>query len=291
MLPGSTQAAAATIRDAAGAALNGRAVAWKSSNPAVATVDGISGIISAVALGIDTITATSEGVSGSAQLTVAIPPVTSIVAACPSHIKVGELAPCTATATRSDGSVANSSATWVVTSGPATITTAGVIAVSGNGVVKVQVTVEGLSKSVTTVGYEWTQVSGAGLTGVTLEGDWNSGASGHSANDFPILTISCSSGVMDVHVLTNVTKTQDGTVAYSFDNGAQTVETWAQIAESFGERDPGPNDAARALATRIGTAQIWSFAFVDIGGFEQTGRFRVAGLSAFLAPILSACPS
>jgi hypothetical protein len=294
MLPGSTQAAAVTIRDAAGAALSGRAVAWKSSNPAVATIDGTSGFISAIALGIDTITATSEGVSGSAELTVAIPPVTFIVAACPSHIKVGDLAPCTATATRSDGSVANSPATWVVTTGPATITTEGVVAVNGNGVVKVQVTVEGFSKTVTTVGYEWTPVSRPGLTGVTLEGDWNSGPSGHSANDFPILAISCSAGVMDVHVLTNGTPTQNGTVAYSFDNGVQTLESWTQLMEpvdSLGERDPGPNAAAKALATRIAAAQVWSFSFIDIGGVEQTGRFRVTGLSAFLSPILSACPS
>ena len=289
MLPGSTQTAAATIRDAGGAALSGRAVAWKSSNPAVATIDGTSGLISAVALGIDTITATSEGVSGSAQLAVAIPPVTFLVAACPTHIKVGDVAPCTATATRSDGSVANSPATWVVKSGPATITTEGFIAVNGNGVVKVQVTVEGFSKTVTAEAYEWTQVSGAGLTGATLEGDWDCGCAG---NDFPILTISCSSGVMDVHVLSDG-PTQGGAVAYSFDNGTQTLETWAQFGEYplQGERDPGPNAAAKALAMRIASAQVWRFAFVDTSGLEETIAFRVAGLSAFLAPILSACPN
>src|SRR6185437_1334368 len=118
-------------------------------------------------------------------------PVTFMVAACPTHIKVGDLAHCTAAATRSDGSVADSPATWVVISGPATITSEGVIAVNGSGVVTVQVTVEGMSKLVTTVVYEWTKVSGAGLSGATLEGDWYTG---HSANDFPILTISCSAG-------------------------------------------------------------------------------------------------
>ena len=67
---GATQQMAATVRDASGNILTGRTVTWSSSNTAVATVNG-SGVASGVAAGGPvTITATSEGVSGTASLTV-----------------------------------------------------------------------------------------------------------------------------------------------------------------------------------------------------------------------------
>src|SRR6266702_4707722 len=55
--------------DSAGTALGGRAVTWTSGAPGVATVDG-SGLVTGVAAGSATITATSEGKSGSAAVTV-----------------------------------------------------------------------------------------------------------------------------------------------------------------------------------------------------------------------------
>src|SRR5205814_2232154 len=58
-----------SLRDGAGRALLGRAVAWSSSNTGVATVSG-TGLVSGVAAGSATITATSEGVRGTAALTV-----------------------------------------------------------------------------------------------------------------------------------------------------------------------------------------------------------------------------
>jgi hypothetical protein len=68
----STQAAAVT-RDAVGNLLTGRAVTWSSSNTAVATVSS-SGLIATVGPGSSQITATSEGISGSATLTVSAAP-------------------------------------------------------------------------------------------------------------------------------------------------------------------------------------------------------------------------
>ena len=59
---------AATIVDTAGNVVTGRVVTWTSSNTAVATVDSL-GLVKALALGQVTITATSEGSSGSAALT------------------------------------------------------------------------------------------------------------------------------------------------------------------------------------------------------------------------------
>jgi len=84
---GSTQATA-TTRDASNNALTGRAVTWSSGSAAIATVSG-SGLVTAVAPGTTNIIASSEGVSGSASLTVsAAPPPGSIVSNEPSGMSV-----------------------------------------------------------------------------------------------------------------------------------------------------------------------------------------------------------
>src|SRR3989442_11607931 len=64
----------ATPKKASGTPLTGRAVTWASSAPAVATVND-SGLVTAVAAGSATITATSEGTGGTAAVMVAaVPP-------------------------------------------------------------------------------------------------------------------------------------------------------------------------------------------------------------------------
>ena len=65
-----TSTPTATMRDAAGAVLTGRAVGWTSSAPSVATVT--DGVVRAVSAGSATITATSEGVAGTASVTVTV---------------------------------------------------------------------------------------------------------------------------------------------------------------------------------------------------------------------------
>ncbi|MEQ1692068.1 MAG: peptidoglycan DD-metalloendopeptidase family protein [Gemmatimonas sp.] len=62
----------ATPRDAAGNSLSGRATTWSTSPATVATVS-TSGVVTALAPGAVTITATSEGQSGSVVLTVVDP--------------------------------------------------------------------------------------------------------------------------------------------------------------------------------------------------------------------------
>ena len=59
----------ATARDAAGNALAGRTISWSSSNANIASVDN-SGLVTGVAAGNATITASSEGKSASAAVTV-----------------------------------------------------------------------------------------------------------------------------------------------------------------------------------------------------------------------------
>jgi uncharacterized protein YjdB len=67
---GGTGTASAVVRDAGGNALTGRVVTFTSSNTAVATVNSTTGALTGVAAGTSNIVATSEGVTGSATLTV-----------------------------------------------------------------------------------------------------------------------------------------------------------------------------------------------------------------------------
>ncbi len=73
----------ATPRDGSGNPLTGRLVTWASSAEGVATVDA-TGLVTAVALGGATITAMSEGVSGTAAVTVT-----------PARVAVVEVTPAT----------------------------------------------------------------------------------------------------------------------------------------------------------------------------------------------------
>src|SRR5207247_3877040 len=66
---GNTLQLAAALKDAGGNALAGRTVTWTSSTPAVATANA-NGLVTAVAAGSASITATSEGVKGTATGTV-----------------------------------------------------------------------------------------------------------------------------------------------------------------------------------------------------------------------------
>ncbi|MGH7583383.1 MAG: DUF2341 domain-containing protein [Gemmatimonadales bacterium] len=70
---GATSQLTATPKDASGNALTGRTITWISSNLAIASVSA-TGLVTAVALGGPvTITATSEGINGTASVTV-VPP-------------------------------------------------------------------------------------------------------------------------------------------------------------------------------------------------------------------------
>jgi uncharacterized protein YjdB len=69
---GQTMQLTATPRDAAGHALTGRTVTWKTSNGTVATVSA-AGLVTGVSAGTATITASSEGVSGAATSTMTAP--------------------------------------------------------------------------------------------------------------------------------------------------------------------------------------------------------------------------
>ena len=69
---GATAQLTAQLRDAAGSQLSGRTVTWSSSNTTIATVSN-AGVVTANTPGTATITATSEGKSGTASVAAVVP--------------------------------------------------------------------------------------------------------------------------------------------------------------------------------------------------------------------------
>src|SRR5206468_4102752 len=100
---GQTVQLTATPKDASGNPLSGRPVSWGSSNTAVATVSG-SGVVTGVTAGAATITATSEGQSGTATITVSTVPVASVtVSPGTASVQVGQTVQLTATSKDASG--------------------------------------------------------------------------------------------------------------------------------------------------------------------------------------------
>ena len=145
---GATQLTA-TTRDAAGNILSGRAVTWSSDAPAVATVSA-TGVVSGIAAGIATITATSEGRSGSAAITVAMVPVARVLVAPPTaNLRVGTTAFFIATAEDASGSpLSGRTITWSSDApSVASVTVDGLVSAVALGTVTITATSEGQSGS------------------------------------------------------------------------------------------------------------------------------------------------
>jgi uncharacterized protein YjdB len=102
---GHTQAFTVTLRDAAGNELSGRAVAWSTDDDDTATIDA-DGSASGLRPGSVTITAESEGISGSATLHVTPGPVHSIsVEPAEATVQAGQSQAFTATLRDAFGNV------------------------------------------------------------------------------------------------------------------------------------------------------------------------------------------
>jgi hypothetical protein len=85
LVVGGTTEAFATLRDANSNVLANRTITWSTSNPSAATVSS-TGVVTATGVGAATLTATSEGVAGSADLAVAAPVVVPPVAGQPARM-------------------------------------------------------------------------------------------------------------------------------------------------------------------------------------------------------------
>src|SRR2546429_6377185 len=156
---GTVQLSAAT-KDSAGNPLSGRAVAWMSSNPAIAAASP-GGLVTAVAAGAATITATSEGKSGTASVTVTtLPPppppppapvATVTVSPASASLTVGQSVQLNATLKDASGNVLNGrTVSWASgTSGVATVSGSGLVTGVAAGTATITATSEGKSGTAT----------------------------------------------------------------------------------------------------------------------------------------------
>ena len=143
-----------TLRDAAGNVLTGRAVTWTTSNAAVATVSS-AGLVNGVGAGGPvTITGTSEGRSGTAQVTVtaapAAPVATVTVAPATGSIGTGQTLQLAATLRDAAGNVLTGrTIVWTSSNaGLASVSSSGrVTGVAAGGPVTITATSEGRSGS------------------------------------------------------------------------------------------------------------------------------------------------
>jgi len=145
---GQTVQLTATPRDASGNPLTGRVITWQSSNSAIASVNG-SGLVSGVAAGGPvTMTATSEGQSGTASITVSGVPVASVtVSPASASVPVGQTQQLTATLKDANGTVLTGRpVAWSSNNTPvATVTGTGLVTAKVAGSATITATSEGQS--------------------------------------------------------------------------------------------------------------------------------------------------
>ena len=141
--------ATGTLSDGTTEALTGQ-VTWASATTSVATITA-AGLAAAAGLGTSSISATLNGVSGSAVLTVTAPVLQSIaVTPAGPSVPKGETQQFTATGTLSDGTTEalTGQATWAsATTSVATITAAGLATAAGLGTSSISATLNGVSGS------------------------------------------------------------------------------------------------------------------------------------------------
>jgi uncharacterized protein YjdB len=129
VIVGQTVQLTATTRDANNNVLTGRTVTWSSSNTGIARVSS-SGVVTGVAAGSATITATREGKSGTASVTVTLAPVATVtVAPSPASVGVGQTVQLTATMRDANNNVLTGrTVTWGSSNtGIATVSSSGVV--------------------------------------------------------------------------------------------------------------------------------------------------------------------
>src|SRR6266566_3578484 len=146
---GQTVQLSATTRDSAGNVLAGRVVTWGSSAPSVATVTS-GGLVTGVAAGTATMTATSEGKSGTSAITVTFVPVSTVtVTPASANLAVGQTVQLTATPKDANGNtLTGRTITWATSNASvATVTTSGSVKGVTAGSATITATSEGQSGS------------------------------------------------------------------------------------------------------------------------------------------------
>jgi len=302
ILIGETTTGTATLKDATGAVITGRAVTWSSGTTSVATVSS-TGVVTGVTAGTSVIAATSEGNTGTATVTVTAPVASVTVSLASSSISIGSTTQATATLQDAGGNtltgrtVAWSSGTTSV----ATVDANGLVTGVGTGTSVITATSEGKSGTATvmvtanppggfTLGQPANRSAGASTT---PQFSWQS-SSGATSYTIEVAT-SSSFGSSDVINQSGITTTgftptsalQAGTVYFwrvtAVNSGGATVATNAPfefsapiaVGNSPGEVAVTP-DGARALVVNSanpGTVTIVSLSTKAVTGSIMVGAY------------------
>jgi uncharacterized protein YjdB len=178
---GQTVQLTATLRDAAGNALTGRTVEWSSGNTAVASVSA-TGLVTGATAGTATITATSGGKSGTAQLTVTQIPIGSIaVAPATASVFVGATVQLTATPRDAAGNpLTGRVVSWTTSSAAvASVSQSGLVTGVAAGSATITATSEGKSGTAqVTVTAAVPQIAGGSIVYIKGGNVWLSDPSG-----------------------------------------------------------------------------------------------------------------
>ncbi|MGH6692445.1 MAG: Ig-like domain-containing protein, partial [Gammaproteobacteria bacterium] len=150
---GSTVQLTAFLKDAVGEPIDGRTITWSSDAPQFATVSS-TGLVTGIAIGAATITATSEGISGDASVAVtsnSVPVASVQVTPASSSIPLGETVQLIATTRDAQGNILTGrSITWAAdASGVATVSSTGLVTGVAAGTATISATSEGISGSAT----------------------------------------------------------------------------------------------------------------------------------------------
>ncbi len=292
LAPGAVSGFTATLRDASGAALSNRAVAWTSSDPNVAAVSA-SGTVTAITPGTTTITASSEGKSGSAALAVRYN-IATVVFTGATRVKVGDSYPYTITARLADGTIISRPVAWgIVETGRAVVTATGLVTPLQSGSFTIRVVIDGEAWTASYTAYDWTTSTSGGFSFAVLEADVSViGRRGISTRPDLIVACSNTSGLFLNWVDTREFITENGTIAYSFDGAAPVTALWRELAPEYKTLyHPGPNGSTKAFASQIAASRQFGFAFTEYLGTAKATIFRVTGLAPLLSPLFTQCPS
>jgi len=144
VIVGQTAQLTATAKDAKGNTLTNRKVAWTTSSQAIATVSN-AGVVTGVSPGGATITATIEGKTGTATVTIVAPPVATVtVTATATTLQAGQTTQATAvTRDASNTVVTGRTVTWSTSDQAiATVSGAGVVTAVAGGTATITATSE-----------------------------------------------------------------------------------------------------------------------------------------------------
>jgi uncharacterized protein YjdB len=161
---GATRQLTAQVTDDQGNVLTGRPVAYTSDAPTIATVS-TAGLVTAVAIGTAKITATSEGKTGTADISVVAVPVASVDVSPPqSSLTVGQQGALVATPRDAQGGLLSGRPVAWTSGAPsvATVSANGTVTAVGAGTAVIFATVEGRTGSANVT------VRQIAVTGVTV---------------------------------------------------------------------------------------------------------------------------